>query len=85
MTRKMTEWPSKRRPLAKIGPSDGCKWYGVLLAVDQWYDFHEFGCHLGNVGLCIYEVGHTSGAPIGPVNATDPPWAVMLFRSERFC
>jgi hypothetical protein len=23
----------------------------VPLAVDQWYDFHEFGCHLGNVGL----------------------------------
>ena len=22
------------------------------MAVDQWYDFHEFGCHLGNVGLC---------------------------------
>ena len=22
----------------------------VPLAVDQWYDFHEFGCHLGNVG-----------------------------------
>ncbi len=20
------------------------------MAVDQWYDFHEFGCHLGNVG-----------------------------------
>ena len=19
--------------------------------MDQWYDFHEFGCHLGNVGL----------------------------------
>ena len=23
---------------------------GVPLAVDQWYDFHGFGCHLGNVG-----------------------------------
>ena len=21
------------------------------MAVDQWYDFHEFGCHLGNVEL----------------------------------
>ncbi len=30
--------------------SDGCKGDAVLLAVDQWYDFHEFGCHLGNVG-----------------------------------
>ena len=24
---------------------------GVPLAVDQWCNFHEFGCHLGNVGL----------------------------------
>lgn len=23
---------------------------GVPLAVGQWYDFHEFGCHLGNAG-----------------------------------
>ncbi len=23
---------------------------GVPLAVDQWYDVHEFGWHLGNVG-----------------------------------
>ncbi len=50
MARKMTEWPSKRRPLTKIRPSDGCKGDGVPLAVDQWYDFPEFGCHLGNVG-----------------------------------
>ena len=21
------------------------------MVVDQWYDFHEFGCHLGNVEL----------------------------------
>jgi len=25
MARKMTEWPSKRRPLTKIRPSDSCK------------------------------------------------------------
>jgi len=50
MARKMTEWPSKRRPLTKIRPSDRCKGDAVPLAVDQWYDFPEFGCHLGNVG-----------------------------------
>ncbi len=50
MARKMTDWPSNRRPLTTIRPSDGCKWDGVPLAVDQWYDFPEFGCHLGNVG-----------------------------------
>ncbi len=28
---------------------------GVPLAVDQRYDFHEFGCHLGNVGLNVFQ------------------------------
>ena len=46
MARKMTEWPSKRRTLTKIRPSDGCKGDRVTLAVDLWYDLHEFGCHL---------------------------------------
>ena len=41
----------KREPITKILPSDGCKGGTVLLAVGQWYDFHVFGCHLGNVGL----------------------------------
>ncbi len=50
MTRKMTEWPSTRGPITKLMPSDGFKGDTVPLAVDQWYDFHEFGCHLGNVG-----------------------------------
>ena len=36
---------------AKIMPSDGCKGDTIPLAVGKWYDFHEFGCHLGNVGL----------------------------------
>ncbi len=39
-----------RRPLTKIRPSDGCGRDAVLLAVDLRYNFHEFGCHLGNVG-----------------------------------
>ncbi len=50
MAEHMGKWPSKRGPIIKIMPSDGCKGDGVLLMVDQWYDFHEFGCHLGNVG-----------------------------------
>ena len=50
MARKLPEWPSEWRPLTKIRPSDGCTKDAVPLAVDQWYDFHEFGCHLGNVG-----------------------------------
>ncbi len=51
MARKMTEWPSKRGPITKIMPSDGCKGDTIPLAVGKWYDFHEFGWHLGNVGL----------------------------------
>ena len=50
MARKMTEWPSKRRPLTKIKPSDGCKGDTVPLAVGRSYNFHEFGGYLGNVG-----------------------------------
>ena len=38
MARKMTEWPSKRG-----GDT-------VPLAVGKWYDFHEFGWYMGNVG-----------------------------------
>ena len=51
MARKMTEWPSKRGPITKIMPSDGCIGDAVPLAVGKWYDFHEFGWYMGNVGL----------------------------------
>ena len=51
MARKMTEWPSKRGPITKIMPSDGCIGDTVPLAVGKWYDFHEFGWYMGNVGL----------------------------------
>ncbi len=30
---------------------DGCRRVAVPLAVERWYDFHGFGCHLGNVDL----------------------------------
>ena len=53
MARKMTEWPSKRGPITKIMPSDGCIGDTVPLAVGKWYDFHEFGWYMGNVGLDI--------------------------------
>ncbi len=45
------KWPSKRGPISKIRPSDDCRKDAVPQTVDQWYDFHEFGYHLGNVGL----------------------------------
>jgi len=50
MARKVTEWPSNRGPITKFRPSDGCKGDIVPLAVGQRYNFHEVGCHLGNVG-----------------------------------
>ncbi len=50
MAENLDKWPSKRGPISKIKPSDGCKGDTVPLAVGRWYDFHEFGCHLGNVG-----------------------------------
>jgi len=34
--------------------SDGCTGDGVHPAVDQRYDFHEFGCHLGNVAKVYF-------------------------------
>ena len=54
MARKMTEWPSKRGPITKIMPSDGCIGDTVPLAVGKWYEFHEFGWYMGNVGLYLY-------------------------------
>ena len=53
MARKMTEWPSKRGPITKIMPSDGCIGDTVPLAVGKWYDFHEFGWYMGNVGSIV--------------------------------
>ena len=46
----LQRWPSKRGPITKIMPSDGCIGDTVPLAVGKWYDFHEFGWYMGNVG-----------------------------------
>jgi hypothetical protein len=50
MARKMIEWHSKRGPITKIMLSGGGKGDTAPLALGLWYDFHNFGCHLGNVG-----------------------------------
>ena len=34
---------------------DGYRRNAVLFAVERWYVFHRFGCHLGNVGLITKE------------------------------
>ncbi len=51
MAENMDKWPPTRGPITKIMPSDGCKGDTVPLTVVRWYDFYEFGYHLGNVGL----------------------------------
>ncbi len=51
MAKNLGTWPSKRGPIANFVPSDVYKRDAVPLAVERWYDFHAFGCHLGNVGL----------------------------------
>ena len=50
MTTKLVEWPSKRGPITKIMHPEVYKGDNISLVVGKWYDFHEFGCHLGNVG-----------------------------------
>ncbi len=50
MARKMTEWPSKRGPIAKIMPSVGCGENSVPSTVVRGYDLRKPGGHLGNVG-----------------------------------
>ena len=75
MARKMTEWPSKRGPITKIMPSDGCIGDTVPLAVGKWYEFHEFGWHMGNVGSDVSDVSDVS-ARIPQV--TDPSDAVSV-------
>jgi len=54
MAENLGKWPSKRGPISKIRPSDGCGRDAVPLAVERRYDFPEFGGYLGNVGL-IYD------------------------------
>ena len=53
MAENLGKWPSGRGPISKIRPSDGCGRDAVPLAVGRWYDFHEFGLHLGNVDLTL--------------------------------
>ena len=71
MARKMTEWPSKRGPITKIMPSDGCIGDTVPLAVGKWYDFHEFGWYMGNVGLRIVRDNPHMTSKDNPVEIAD--------------
>lgn len=50
MAENLGKWFSKRGPVSKIRPLDGCRRDSVPLTVERWYGFDEFGCHLGNIG-----------------------------------
>ena len=70
MARKVTEWPSKRGPISKIRPSDGGKEDTVPLAGERQYDFHEFGWHVGNVGVHdVIEINRVLEGPFGVFRA----------------
>ena len=51
MVKKLAEWPSKRGPISKIGPSDGCKGDTVPSTVVRGYNLRKPGGQLENVGL----------------------------------
>ncbi len=51
MAGNLAKWPSGRGPISKTRPSDGRGSGTVPLAVERWYDFHGFGCHLGECRL----------------------------------
>ncbi len=73
MAENLSKWPSKRGPISKISPSDGCGRDAIPLAVERWYDFPEFAGYLGNVGIIIetFEPGHPPRAP--PPRKTERP------------
>ncbi len=58
----------QRGPISKIRPSDGCRRVAVPLAVESWYNFHGFGCHLGNVGSRKRARRHANGGTGWPGN-----------------
>ncbi len=50
MAENQDKWSSRRGPISKIRPSDGRRRDAVPMAAEWWYDFPEFGFHLGNLG-----------------------------------
>ena len=69
MARETTKWPSTRWPITKIMSSDGCNGNRVPLEMGPWYDFREFGCHLGNVGWYVFGGGFEAALRAGKINA----------------
>ncbi len=51
MAKNRAKCASGYSQITKNRPPDGCGGGAVPLAVERWYDFHEFVGYLGNVGL----------------------------------
>ncbi len=68
MAGNMGKWPSKRGPISKIRPSDGCARNAVPLAVERRYDFPEFVGYLGNVGIVMFASIFVTGSRLRPDN-----------------
>ena len=81
MAENLGKWPSKRGPISKIRPSDGCGRDAVSLAVEWWYDFSEFGCHLGNVDSS----GHPGNLGSDGQAAIRPWWPTITFTPLEKC
>ena len=84
MARKMTEWPSKRGPITKIMPSDGCIGDTVPLAVGKWYDFHEFGWYMGNVGTDVSVLRRIRAMPLPAYMRHIPSGSLPFSNDARF-
>ncbi len=67
MAGNLGKWPSKRGPISKIRPSDGCRRDAIPLTVVRRHDIHELGCHLRNVG---YSNGELSEPDFEPSDGT---------------
>ena len=81
MTREMTEWPSKCGPITEIVQSGGCKGDTVPFAVGRWYDFPEFGGHLGKVDSS----GHPENLGSDGQAAIRPWWPTITFTPLEKC
>ena len=51
MMENFAKWPFERGQPAKVKSLEACEGDEVRVTVDQWYDFNEIGCHLGNAKL----------------------------------
>ncbi len=68
MAENPDKWPSKRGPICKIRPSDGCGRDAIPLAVERRYDFPEFRDYLGNVGIVMSASIFVTGSRLRPDN-----------------